>query len=424
MTTEHDHLVTALATGAGRALLDGLAALDVPPGPAQQRRLRDVHGDALVLLALRVAEARARAAERFPDADRLFFVPELLEQATAHPVAARRARRIAEMYATAVVLDLGCGAGSDLTRTALAGLSVRGVERDPLAAALARVNLRAVGGDGNVIGGEFPACPLPNHEVIIADPGRRVGPRRAAGTRRLIRPEDLSPRPADLRPVLAAAAGWCVKWGPGLDLDHEALSGPGCLLEGMSVLDYDVELVSWNGVVREAAFWGGALSRPGTSRRRATVLSGPVSDVVAAEYGSAGEEPPASIAPPGPWILEPDGAVLRAGLLNDLARERNWSLLAHGIAYHSAQEPSRDALARSWRRIDSLPWSRRGLQDALTAHRAGRVVVKTRGFPLSPEEVVRQLRFEGDREIVVFLHRDGEAHTAHLTLPLHRGESS
>ena len=41
-------------------------------------------GIAGLVFALRVAEARRRAVRKFPDAERLWFTPELLEQASAH----------------------------------------------------------------------------------------------------------------------------------------------------------------------------------------------------------------------------------------------------------------------------------------------------------------------------------------------------
>ena len=41
----------------------------------------------LVSLALRVAEARRRAGRKFPEAKKLWFTPELLEQASSHPCA-------------------------------------------------------------------------------------------------------------------------------------------------------------------------------------------------------------------------------------------------------------------------------------------------------------------------------------------------
>ncbi len=413
MTDRPIETVARLSSPEGRALVSDLAALapEEASAPGRQTALRKRWDADEVRLALRLAEARRRAPDKFPDADRLLFTPELLEQSTAHPVAAHRAARLAPHGR---VLDLGCGAGGDLTRMALAGSPVVGVERDPLAAALARANLAAVGVQGEVHEGEFPGTALPDHDVLFADPARRTGPRGPGGSRRLTDPADLSPRPSDLRPLLDRARAWAVKWGPGLDLTTEAMTAPGALLEGLSTDRWSLELVSWNGGVREAVFLGGEAALDGPA---ATILTGAADAAETWTYHGDPTAPPPGLTPPADWLLEPDGALLRAGLMNAYARERGLGLLAEGIAYLTADAPPQDPGVRSWRRLASTPWSRRRVQDLCDDHGAGTLVVKTRGFPQPPEEVRRSLELRGHRTLVLFLHRGHDGHHAHLCLP-------
>src|SRR5690606_2819831 len=76
----------------------------------------------------------------------LLLTPAGLEQATRAPVAAHRAARLAAVLgAGASVADLCCGIGGDLLALARAGLSVTGLDRDPVAVEAARANLAACG---------------------------------------------------------------------------------------------------------------------------------------------------------------------------------------------------------------------------------------------------------------------------------------
>ena len=89
----------------GRALLDGLP--EGPLGPEEAlrvgTRLRRRHPAGLVAAALAQHELRARAAAKFPAADRMWFTRDGLEQASAEPLARHRAARYAGF---AVVADL------------------------------------------------------------------------------------------------------------------------------------------------------------------------------------------------------------------------------------------------------------------------------------------------------------------------------
>ncbi len=414
MSQTIQELVQQISMPVGRALIKDLASMDAQLAtmPATQKPLRKKHGAELVRLALRLAEARRRTPAKFPDADKLLFTPELLEQATAHPVAVERAGWLAHY---GKVLDLGCGAGGDLTRLAQAGADVVGVERDPLAVALGMANLRALGFDGHIHQGEFPGLDLPVHDVLFADPARRSGARGPSGSRRLIHTDDLTPHPAHLRPLLDACRAWAVKWGPGLDLSAEAMAAPEALLEGMSVSAWSMDVVSWKGAVREAVFRGGEAREAGP---RAVILSGAVATPESWTYmGNPLCLPPVRCAP-GDWIHEPDGALLRANLMNAHAHEFELGLLASGIAYLTAETPAVNPGTRSWRRLDTLAWSRRRVGDALTSLGAGRLVVKTRGVRFTPEEIRNGFNLTGDRELVMFLHRGDDGPVAHICLPL------
>ncbi|MEZ4559458.1 MAG: hypothetical protein R2854_23990 [Caldilineaceae bacterium] len=196
------------------------------------------------------ARLRLRAREKFPDADRLFFTADALEQATHADPAAHRAAQLARMAPPGPVLDLGCGIGGDALALAR-HRPVIAFERDPARAHLARANVAALGlADRIEVRSDdwtaaLAAGRLPTAAAAFIDPARR------RGGRRLMRLADLEPGPAWLDRVAAHVLVVAVKVMPGID-DAEIPA------------ECSVEFVGHAGQCKEAVLWYG--DAPGTRR--------------------------------------------------------------------------------------------------------------------------------------------------------------
>src|SRR4051794_24495277 len=138
---------------------------------------------ALAAAALTQAALRVRARGKFgADAERMWFTPDGLEQATRAEVAAHRAARVRRWLAAAgagpsaggTVLDAGCGIGGDLVALARTGAIVAGVDLDPLRVAVAEANLRALELPGAVRVADATTLDLAPFDVVFADPARRT----------------------------------------------------------------------------------------------------------------------------------------------------------------------------------------------------------------------------------------------------------
>ena len=152
---------------------------------------------------------------------------------------------------------------------------------------------------------DAPAAPS-----SLADPARRAGRRR-----RTHDPAALQPPLPDL---LDAYRGrdLVVKCAPGLDFDRLGWAG-------------EVEVVSLDGGVREACLWSPGLAEGGVIRR-ATVLSSPTEPCGRSPTPIPTKSPNAT---PGEWIIDPDGAVVRAGLVRHYAARHGLWQLDPRIAY-------------------------------------------------------------------------------------------
>lgn len=371
--------ISLLLAPAGAEVLAEACAGFTPGGELRLvEKLRRRYDVAVVTAAVTQASLRHRAVAKFgaEDAARMYFTPDGLEQATRTTVGVHRAARIAATLPGATVVDLGCGIGGDLVSAARAGLRVTGVERDPATAAAAQANLAALGLPGEVLVGDAEAQDCSQYEVVFADPARR------ADGKRVFDHNAYSPPWSFITDLLAGTA--CVKVAPGIP--HEAVP------EGV-----EAEWVSDAGEVKEAALWSGKLYA-GTTRR-ATLLPGGATVTSAPEVDSA---------PIGQYIYEPDGAVVRAGLVTAVAEAVDGWLLDPRIAYVSASTLIQTPLASAYEVIEELPYKEKALRSWVRTQGIGTLEIKKRGVDFDPAVLRKKLAPKGPESATLIVTRIGQ----------------
>ncbi len=382
ITPDHARL---LLSDEGRTAVAQALALDLTDRLRAAEAMRPL-GE-LGRLALDQARLKRRALAKHPDGDRLWWTAEALEQSTPRAVAVHHAAR----FGSAPVLDLGCSVGGDLLPLAARGPAV-GVDLDLARLILARENVRSSGHVASVV--QADVTTMVPRGLVFADPARR------GSGRRRFDPAAWSP-PLDL--VLSwPTTGLGVKVAPGIDYD-------------VLPADLSVEIVSLNGDVKEAMLWGGSL-RSGAGRTATLLPSG-------ATLASSGAAVP-RVAPVGRYLLEPDGAVIRAHLVGELAEQVDGWLLDSTIAYISAAAAPATPYGRWYEVLECFPFSLKALRTRLRAHDAGPLVVKKRGTAVEPETLRKQLKLTGSREVTVVLTRQAGAQVAMVVRPLGLGTSS
>lgn len=351
--------------------------------------LRRTYGREQAAAIFETALLRLRARDKFTDPSRMLFDREALEQATAQPLARWRAQSIA-VTDPELIVDLGCGIGGDaleLTRVA----AVVGVDIDRSRLRIARHNAAVAGGDHSfhpVEGDSSSLSPI-DCDVVFADPARRSGGRRIRGLDSYLPP--VLPLIESWR---SAAASILVKVAPGITDDEIP---PGA----------SVEWVSYAGDLREAVLALGDLRAE--ALKTATVLPAGVS--------VTGPEPDGvPISPIGRWLLEPDDAVIRAGLVRVLAAEIGASMIDPEIAYLTSDRPVDHPMLASYPVDEVMPFHLKRLRRRLAELDVGAVTIKKRGSPITPEQLRPRLRLEGGRSATIFLTRVDEAPVVALGL--------
>ncbi len=378
--------LAALRTAAGRSLLDEVR--DVRPGEelALATRLRRTHPADLVSAALTQARLRQRAAAKFgADAGRMFFTADGVEQATRTSVAAHRAERFRQAGVRSVA-DLCCGIGGDAIALARAGLFVLAVDHSPLTCAVARANAEELGLADRIEVREADVTEVDTapYDAVFVDPARR-------GSRgRVFRPEAYSPPLSWAVETARNAPCAALKIAPGIP--YEAIP------DGI-----ETEWVSDSGDVKEAVLWFGTGAPPA---RRATLLPTPPEAPPVTLYAPLSALPPdPAVRAPGRYLYEPDGAVIRAHLVADVAREVGGGLLDASIAYVTADDLRPTPYATAYEITDVLPFHLKRLKALLRERGVGTLTVKKRGSAVEPEELRRKVRPQGPHAATVFLTR-------------------
>ncbi|MGQ4575596.1 THUMP-like domain-containing protein [Dermabacteraceae bacterium P7006] len=378
---------------------DGALALN-------EKLRREGHPAGAVAALLTQSRLRARAADKFGEfAQRMLFTPDGLEQATRLSVAAHHAQRYAALSPQRVV-DLGCGLGGDSLAFAGMGLNVLAIDRDPVTASLASINLMPFP-SARAEAGDFHAYVPTAGDALWLDPARRENGRR------LYDPEECSP-PLSQVLELARRLGSDGAYGPvgvklGPGIDHAALPD-----------DCETQWVSVRGSVVEAALWCGPLARPGV--RRSALLLGPGGTH---RLDGTGEDSEVPVGEVGPYLYEPDGAVIRSGLLGTLAAALDLHVIDQSIAYLSGAAAQESPFLTGYRVRDVLPFGVKALKAYLRKERIGNLVIKKRGAALEPEQLRRMLRpaQNGDGRATIFLTRVAGKHSVIVAEPLKNTEA-
>jgi len=365
----------------GLGLLDSLPAFDSKTDVV--RTVADLrkagHSPALVAAVLSQSKLRARAVAKFgPFAGRMLFTEAGLEQATRLKVAALHAGRFRDA-GVGRVADLGCGIGADALALAAIDIAVTGVERDEVTAAIAAYNL-APFENATIEHADARDFDLAAFDGVYLDPARR------SDARRLKDPADWSPS-LDFAFGIGSRLPTGVKLGPGIDRD---LIPAGVEAQWVSV-DRDVV---------ELGVWFGAAARPGVGRSALVI-----GEHGSAELTAASDSPDVELGELGEYLYEPDGAVIRARLIGDLARGIDARMISDQIAYLSTDTAVDTPFAVGFRITETLPLDEKAIKRRLQALGIGTLEIKKRGVDIDPAQFRAKLSLKGNDDATLFLTR-------------------
>jgi len=322
------------------------------------------------------------------------------QQATPFAVSQVRAERIAAAGAS-LVHDVTCSIGTEAPAVTAAGMDWLGTDLDYSRLLMARENVGGGGAAGRAWvaqadalapvttpasspGPRIRACSGTGSRpgrVIVADPARRADGRRITDPAKLIPP---------LPDLIAAypGAAMAIKCAPGIDYsDWHGL----------------VSVVSVNGGVKEACLYTPDLADPGHTREAVVIRESFTERVEDCGDG-------VDVDKPKSFIIEPDGAVIRAGLVQQWAARHELTMLDPHIAFLTGERVPDGYSGFPF--IEAVPLKK--LRPALQTHGAGSLEILVRGVDIDPDQLRGKLKLKGDRPMAVAIARIGDHATAFI----------
>ena len=333
-------------------------------------QLRRTHNAEEAGALLSQARLRQKAHLKFGElAAEMFFTPDALEQASDPHIRQYRAALINDL--SQPVYDMGCATGSDSIALARAGLDVTGLDIDPVRIAIARHNAQVHKSTAKFEVADIRDIQVTEQSTVFFDPARRD-----ANGKRLYDVEQYQP-PLSLIKQWRSAGQIIVKLSPGVDLSQlEEYAG-------------SVEFISVQGALKEAV-----LSVPSQfTGFRATRLDdeGIHHFMRETEITIMGSEP-------RNWLIEPDPAIIRAGLVQDLAVKFDGTMLDDQIAYFTTDTKPASPWVRAWKILDWMPYHLKKLRAYLRERQVSTITVKKRGSRITPEELISRLKLKTGAE--------------------------
>ena len=218
-------------------------------------------------------------------------------------------------------------------------------------------------------------------DAIIADPARRHQGRR------ITNPDELLP---PLATIIATYphTPMAIKCAPGIDFTG---------WDGL------VSLVSVDGEVKEACLYSPALTDG--LHREAVIIRDGTMDILTDRDDPGADTP---VGQPGTYIIDPDGAVIRAGLVRHYAHRENLWFLDERIAYLTGDRIP--AGMSGFPYIETVPLKK--LRSVLRDHDCGSVEILVRGVDVDPDRLRQKLRLSGSRPMAVVCTRIGRSGVA------------
>jgi hypothetical protein len=375
--------LTFLTSARGIALLERLAHEDLTDQNTLSliTHLRKDFSADEAGAALELARLRVKAAGKFgANAEKMFFTREALEQASDPLIRDWRGRSIEVSGQT--LTDMCCSIGSDALAFAEAKAHVTGIDNDPLRIEMARLNAAALGFTGDRLHFETGDA----YEAIIESDALFYDPaRREAGGGRIHDVERY-------QPPLSLLNNWrarlkIAKLSPAVEMRQIApyLARGWC-----------VNFVSVNGDLKEAEL---RLS-DGLGIRAVLLI-----EQGAADWRKSERIEAAPLDKPRQWLIEPDPALIRAGLVDEAAWAWNGAKLDDTIAYITVETAPDSEWARAWHVLDWMPFNLKKLRHYLHERNIGTVTVKKRGTAVTPESLFAQLKLKGENSVTLVLTR-------------------
>ncbi len=282
------------------------------------------------------------------------------------------------------IADLCCGIGVDLINIAKGKEQVYAIDLDADTLKLAEYNCRNQ--NLNNFNFNLGRAEEFNQQVdaIFIDPDRRPG------SSRKIAPEEYSPPFSKIIGLRKICPNIAVKLSPALD--YKRLELPD---------DSTLEFVSENGTLKEILLCLGELATK-DCERKALLL--PI-DLTMKNSNTKIE-----VTDIKKYLFEPDPAIIRAGLVQELGSKIGYKLIDSKLALLTGLQITKTDYGKLFEVNEILKFDLKKIRKYVRENEIGELIIKTRGFTESVEKFRKKIKLKGRNSIIMFILRTGDDH--------------
>ncbi len=337
--------------------------------------------DKLIKEMLSQIKLQKRNLVKIPISRELLFTEQGAQQASSWEIAKYHAKKFKVFKKVA---DLCCGIGVDLINIAKRKKKVYAIDLDVDTMGLAEYNCKR----NNLNNIDFKLGKAEEFDqqvdAIFIDPDRRPG------SNRRIAPEEYSPSFSKIMELRKICPNIAVKLSPAID--YKRLNLP---------IDSTLEFVSENGTLKEILLCMGKLSTKNCERKAVLLSSNLIlknSDVKT------------KVTEIQKILFEPDPAIIRAGLVQELGSKIDYNLIDSKLALLTGSQIAQSDFGKIYEVEEILKYDLKKVRKYVRENEIGELIIKTRGFPESVEKFRKKIKLKGRNSIVMFILRKGDDH--------------
>ena len=333
-------------------------------------KLREKYPDAPVNEILSQILLQNKMTNRVEHPNKMIFTPKAAEQATVWQIAKYHAEKLRNFTEIA---DLCCGIGADLIYLAKGKTKIYAVDSDKTTLNYAKVNSQMA---ENIVFSNGKAEEFNKSvQAIYIDPDRRYKGKRE------LNPDNYSPSLNQIYSLFKITKNIMIKLSPAMD--YRKISLP---------IECSLEFVSCCGELKEILLCFGKLA----NKHHKKVIIVDKNVVLYSVADDVDEEGDLSN-----YIIEPDPAVIKAGMIGTLAHKLGGKILRDVRTLITLNNPIKTGFGKTYKLVwvDKL----KNLNSYLKKNNVGNLVLKTRGFPIKVEEYRKKLKLKGKRKAIILI---------------------
>ncbi|MEA2097227.1 MAG: methyltransferase domain-containing protein [Candidatus Cloacimonadota bacterium] len=318
---------------------------------------------------------------KMPISNELLFTEQGAQQASSWKLAKYHATKF---KAFIKVADLCCGIGVDLINIAKGKEQIYAIDLDADILKIAKYNCKSQNLNNiKFISGKAEEF---NQRVdaIFIDPDRRPG------SNRRIAPEEYSPPFSEIMELRNICPNIAVKLSPAID--YKRLNLP---------IDSTLEFVSENGTLKEILLCMGKLSTENCERKAVLLPT---------NLTLQNSNVKSKITEIQKYLFEPDPAIIRAGLVQELGSKIGYNLIDSKLALLTGSQIVQSDFGKIYEVKTIMKFDLKKVRKYVRKNEIGELIIKTRGFPESVEKFRKKIKLKGNNSVVMFILRKGDDH--------------